>query len=209
MRRIAALIALAALAACKPAPEAPKAVEPKPLSWTGTAIVHTNTGPVEIGVETKMTPFREARSDTWLLTEGPERRRSLVVGEKGGWLEVNGERTEMPEPMWRHEKQQFAIYALMQQAIPLSATRAGESVTLGGSAPDIPSTTFRFDRGGRLIGARNVVIDPGGSPKPVNQRFRFSGRIDVAGMVWPRRIEISQREQPYFTLQIKTITVGR
>ena len=208
--KIATLLGVvAALAGCAPATEQqpePRPAALRPIAWTGTARVHAGDAVTDIGVSTRVAPFETARSETWPIAQGPGAKRTLSIGPDGGWLEQNGAREPMTIAMLRHERQQYAIYGLMQQAIPLAPVNS--SVTLGGSSPFIPATTFRFDRDGKMIEARNQVSDPAGGAEPISQRFRFIGEIMDERLAWPRRIEITHAGEPYFTLEITQLRVG-
>jgi hypothetical protein len=173
----------------------------RPLRWTGTAHVQAGEQSLAIGVSTHVVPFRSARSDNWLLSEGTGSKRAMIIEPSGGWIERSGKREPMPEAMLRHERQQFAIYGLMQMALAdkLSHVR-------GSPERDIPDTRFTFDGSGRLIEARNQVDPPTAGGK-IQQLFRFSGEVRSRGLKWPKRIEIFQEGRPYFTLEIDSFAV--
>jgi hypothetical protein len=206
MREVLAL-GVALLAGCASPeaispPPAVAAVAVRPLSWTGTARVYTADRVLALGVTTQVTPFRSARSGTWLLSEGAASTRSMIIEPHGGWLERAGKRKPMPAAMLRHERQQFAIYGLMQQAI------AGRLRQAGGTSPEIPETEFTFDAGGRLVEARNRVDDPAGGAEKIKQVFHFSGELEDKGLRWPKRIDILHNGRPYFTLELESFSVG-
>lgn len=168
------------------------------LSWTGTARIYADDRVLDLGVSTHVVPFKSARSDTWLLKEGPSTTRSMIIAPNGGWLERNGKRDAMPDAMLRHERQQFAIYGLMQMAL------AGKLTATPSNSPDVPETQFIFDASGHLAEARNQVDDPEGGGKKIRQVFRFSGQMPGSDLTWPRRIDILQDGRPYFTLELDT-----
>ena len=207
MRRIAAVAALAlGLAGCAALDAEPAAVaaasEVRPLAWTGTARVYAGDRVLALGVSTRVIPFLSARSETWLLEQGPSSKRAMIIEPDAGWLERGGKREPMPAAMLAHERQQFAIYGLMQIAISKRLARAG------GWSPDVPETEFIFDPAGRLVEARNAVVDPAGGAALIPQLFRFSGQIDGKGLAWPRRFEILQNGLPYFTLELESFSAG-
>ena len=55
-----------------------------------------------------------ARSDSWLLSDGPTKTRSLIIEPEGGWIERDGAQTPMPPAILRHERAQYALYGLMR-----------------------------------------------------------------------------------------------
>src|SRR5262245_3632749 len=64
----------------------------KELRWQGTAKIFAGNRVIEIGASTVVKPFLSARSDTWLLSDGPEKQRSLILDGEQGWMERNGQR---------------------------------------------------------------------------------------------------------------------
>ena len=184
-------------------------VKQRSLSWTGTGRVFPGGTLLELGVRTSVLPFVSARSETWILAQGPESARVMIIEPGGGWIERGGKREAMPESMLRHERQQFAIYGQMQVAIARAAAlkgRRGESIVVAGVEGISVSTEFRFDRRGVLAEARNEVDDPDGAGKRIAQIFKFSGSIGGRGLRWPRHMEIVQNGQPYFTLDLASFT---
>jgi hypothetical protein len=190
------------------APETPHAeVQEYSVAWTGTARVHAPGKEIALRVSTRVTPFVRARSETWLLSEGPSSRRTMIIGPEGGWMERDGKRQPMPEATLRHERQQYAIYGLLQIALQVGPrSRSDPSRTI--IVKDAPETRFLFDAAGRPVRAYNKVADPEGGPELIPQEFRFSGVIEDDGVKWPRRIEILQRGRPYFTLELETFDAG-
>jgi len=133
VRLLAAFAALAMAAGCAPAPQPQSASEvvQQSLQWTGTAKVFAGDRTIDIGVSTRVTPFVRARSDSWLLEQGPSSTRSRIIEPDGGWIERAGKREPMPAAMLRHERRQFAIYGQMQMA--LARAVAEGRVTIPGS----------------------------------------------------------------------------
>ncbi|QMW23287.1 hypothetical protein [Sandaracinobacteroides saxicola] len=181
------------------------------LRWRGRASIFAGPRRIEIGVSTRVIPFRAARSDSWLLSEGPSKQRSLIIEPSGGWVERAGVRTPLPDAVVRHERAQYAIYGLM---LLLPLTEAGASArpgpdpdTLMASHPDAPPTLLGFDRDARLASAANSVPDPQGKGL-VTQRFTFSGEIGDGGLRWPRRLRIDQGGRPWFDLQLTDFQVA-
>lgn len=183
------------------------------LSWQGRATIHAGGNVIEIGVSTRVVPFRSARSDSWLLSQGPASMRALIIEGEEGWTERGGVRAPMPAPMLRHERQQYAIYGLMRLLparghVVARRTEPGGRTVLTVAHPEAPVAELVFDHSGRLIEARDRVADPDGGAAEIDQIFLFSGEIVDHGVHWPRRIDILQRGQPYFTLQIDRFEVS-
>ena len=168
------------------------------LSWRGTARIHAGDQPIDIGVSTHVVPFVSARSESWLLSEGPGSTRVMTVDRDGGWMERGGRREPMPDSMLVHERQQYAIYGLMLLARRLDPSMMESIAAPPGMTavrvrhPEAPVTDMIFDGEGRLVEARNRVGDPEGGGE-IDQVFRFSGEIEDDGVRWPRRIDILQR----------------
>lgn len=207
------VLAAAMPGACVPGPAAqppaaqPPAAQPselRALHWTGTAEVYPPGRTLRLGVETSLTPFASARSDTWLIEQGRASLRSLIVTPNGGWLERGGIREAMPPAMLHHERQQYAVYGQMQLALMQTRRGApsGGTVLIRGDGQASVDTLFRFDRDGRLVGASNVVDDPQTPGATIAQQFTFSGEVRSGALRWPQRIAIAQDGAPYFLLEI-------
>jgi hypothetical protein len=178
------------------------------LHWTGQARIHDGAQVVEIGVDTTVVPFRSARSETWLLSQGPASRRAMVLDGADLFLERSGVRSAAPAAQARHERQQFALYGLML-LVPLrghlaGVTPQGELVT---RHPEAPTTTLVFDAAARLVGAENVVDAPQGDGR-IAQSIAFEERLESRGVRWPRKLSIRQDGRPYFDLALTRFDVG-
>ena len=185
------------------------------LRWQGDAAVHASGGSVEIGVDTTVVPLRWARSRSWLRSDGPDKSRTMLITEEGGWIGRDGSSEKMPAPFYAHEHAQFAIYGLMLLAPLLERgvrLRTGEAqgglLALHAEHPAAPPTLLLFEPDGRLAEALNQVPDAeGGADIP--QRFIFS-RDTVPGPVrWPRRLTLLQRGKPYFELALTRFEAAR
>jgi hypothetical protein len=183
------------------------------LRWTGVAQVFADERVINIGASTRVVPFTLARSDTWLLSDGPVRQRSLIIESDGAWTERGGVRESLPAGFAEHERQQYAIYALML-LVPLLSPRARVAAAasmdgldcLSAEHPGAPATKLCFDPAGRLAKAYNSVIAPDGKGQ-IEQRFTFTGEITARGVRWPRSIKIDQSGKPYFQMTLTTFDV--
>ena len=183
------------------------------LRWTGTAKIFAGPRIIEIGASTTVRPFRGARSDTWLLTDGPSKARSLIIEGDQGWTERGGAREPLPVSQARHEAMQYALYGLMLLT-PLREPRARFTVDearreITADYPGAPRTVLAFDSDFRLAGAHNVVPSPEAGAASIRQDIRFEGEITSAGGVrWPRKVTIDQNGNPYFELTLTTFDAG-
>lgn len=181
------------------------------LRWTGEARIHAADRTLDIGVRTRVVPFTAARSDSWLLSEGPSALRSMIIERDGGWIERGGVRSPMPAPMLAHERQQYAIYGLMLLAPLLGPAAAVELAPDNGDClvarhAKAPVTTLCFGPDRRLAGAENRVPAPEGAGE-IAQRFAFGGRLESAGVVWPQTMSIDQDGRRFFELRLSSFAV--
>jgi hypothetical protein len=176
------------------------------LRWTGTATIFAKDR-IEIGTSTTVHPFKDARSDTWLVSDGPAKTRSLIVEGDHGWTEMGGDRKPLPAAQARHEAAQYSLYSLMllsplrdpQAMITIDAIKGEIAVT----HPAAPPTVLVFAKDGSLKSARNMVPTPDGKGPPIHQVIRFEGDIVSRGVHWPRHITISQNGKPYYELKLE------
>jgi hypothetical protein len=49
------------------------------LTWSGSATVFAGDNKIELGVQSRVEPFRSAQSDTWLLSQGRATLRTLQI----------------------------------------------------------------------------------------------------------------------------------
>lgn len=178
------------------------------LRWEGEAALHVGGRDLALGVATTVVPFEWARSTSWILAEGRDKARTMVITPAAGWSERGGAVQPLPDGLVAHERAQFAAYGLMLLA-PLArdgvaiapAPAQGGLHALRVRHPRAPAATLLFEADGRLAELHDEVPDPDGGP-PVPQRFLFS-RETMAGPVrWPRRITLLQRGAPYFDLRL-------
>lgn len=183
------------------------------IGWEGAATIFAGDRRIDIGVRTSLIPFRSARSDSWLASDGPAKTNSMIIEEKAAWIERAGRAREaMPASMAAHERAQFAIYGLMLLA-PLYdegclVTPGPALNTLFVRHPAAPSTILGFDGDARLTWATNRVPSFVGDTF-IDQRFSFEGVIWDGPINWPKRLRIAQSGQPYFDLQLDKFVSDR
>ena len=83
------------------------------VSWTGKAVVHFNGQSLELGVETRVAPYGDARSASWPLAAGKTAMQAMVIEGGKGFVEAGKKREPMPDAQTAHERQQFGLYGLM------------------------------------------------------------------------------------------------
>lgn len=174
------------------------------IGWLGRATVAAGERTLLLAVETRVEPFRRARSTSWLIEAGPASARTLVIEPHGGWVEREGIRTPLPPCQVVHERQQFGIYGYLLRAL----RAAPEEAALTLREPGYPDARFRLD-GGRPSTAEYRVSAAEDGASPIAERLAFSGVIEEDGVRWPRRIAIEQDGRPYFTLDIDRLRIER
>jgi len=181
------------------------------LQWTGEALAFTPTGSNLVGVSTTIVPFRAARTDAWLIAEGPARPRTLAVEGDNGWTEQNGVRRPMSEAMLAHWKAHYALYGLMR-LVPLrdpgvSIEENAQALQITVVHPQAPRTTLAFDAEARLIGAADTIPAPDGGHS-ISQVVAFEGEITDSGARWPQFLRVSRDGRPHLELRLKTFKAG-
>ena len=180
------------------------------LTWSGTAAVFAGDKTIELGVDSRVVPFRSAQSDTWLRDSGRATLRSLQIDGDQGWMVRDGQRTPMPARMLRHEQSQYAVYGLMRlvtlrdQGVVLRMLAADGKGRRGLHIqhPSAPDADMYFNSDGRLT----YLIDSvpaGDSDATASQRFEFEGSIEGDGVRWPRILRIYQNGKPFFELRLQ------
>lgn len=183
------------------------------LKWQGRGVVHAAGRQIHIGVSTSVAPFSWAKSDSWLISEGPKSTRSMLITPDGGWDTTGGRTVPLPPGIVAHEREQFAIYGMMLLAPllkPRVVLRSPPKEEHGRDRgyrrievlhPLAPRTTLLFDGDWRLYGAENVVAEPDGEGK-IDQRFLFSSERMPGPVRWPRRMSIEHNGKLFFQLEL-------
>ena len=171
--------------------------------------MHAGERILQIGVDTTVEPFVRARSNSWLLEQGPDTVRSIVLEPGDAWLERGGVRMPMADRMRDHERQQFAIYGLMRlvdlHSPGVKLRQTGNILRV--RHPAAPDTRLLFDERATLIGAENQVPSAEDGAL-ISQRFRFASHRIVNGVLWPHNIRIDQNRRPFFELRIASFSAG-
>lgn len=180
------------------------------LTWSGSATVFSGDNRIELGVQSRVEPFRSAQSDTWLQDKGRATLRTLQIDGDQGWMVRDGKRSEMPAQSLRHERAQYAVYGLMrlvtlrQPGVALRVLPADNQGRRGLHVqhPSAPEADIYFNADGRLAYLNDDVPAPEGEGM-LTQRFDFEGGIESRGVRWPRIVRISQNNKPYFELRLE------
>jgi hypothetical protein len=162
------------------------------LAWTGTARIYSSKKIINISVDTVVEPPIRAKSISWLTEIGRSTERTLAIEGTGGTLTRDGVRTPMPQLMFQHEQQQYAIYELLRLT-PLR--RAGVALTLLPNdrsglrgvqvrRPTLPDANVWFDKDARLAMVQTIVTDPD-SGASISEEVVLSGQMEDKGVHWP------------------------
>lgn len=218
------LAGLIALPVAAHAQKRKKTKEPRitSLHWEGTSRIFVGNSHISIGVSTTIQPFGRVRSDSWLVSEGPGKRRTLVIEDNQGWTEGGGglNRITLPAQQVLHERQQYAAYAYMLEGPPEppkpKKRKKNEpepppvydpTITRQVSQDGFPPATLTFLNG--KLTYVDMVVDPPQSGPRINERFTLSGEIVSNNIRWPRQITITQDGRAYqeLTLQAFHVTI--
>jgi len=179
------------------------------LRWIGTAKTYSQGKAVHIGVETSFEPFRRARADSWILSEGRSQIRTLMLEGDQGFQVSDGRQSSLSPANLLNERQQFGAYGYLVMAG--SDWRASGRGTLRGTHKDFPAIDLRCGTDGRIVAADYLVAPPDDSTgiagKSIRQHFTFSGTVTDKGLRWPKRIAIAQKGRPFFDLSIDQLWV--
>ncbi|MDP3740271.1 MAG: hypothetical protein Q8R02_22990 [Hyphomonadaceae bacterium] len=181
----------------------------KELNWTAAGTVNAGGKTTEVEMQTIVRPFNYARTTSWPKADAKAVRMIQIEYGKA-WSVARQSWDPMPEAQSEHEVQQYALYGVMlltslkDPAAKVQETAPGKDGTrnLHVERPGAPPMDLRFDASGKLIRAANNVRDPAGGAAPIAQVAEFSGEIESNGVKWPKRISITQNDQPYFDMDI-------
>lgn len=195
------LIGFAPDAAAQKKPKKPKkGKQPvlKSLNWDGTAkIFFGDRGFIDVGVVTTVEPFVRARTDSWLVSEGPAKRRTLFVDPNDVYSLQDGKRETLPAPQALHERQQYAAYGYM--------LGLGKEVSKGPNTrrlqqPGYPPADLYYE--GDRLAMLDMTVDAPRAGAKLGERFTFTGEMVSGSVRWPQKIAILQDARPAFELTI-------
>lgn len=170
----------------------------KSVTWEGTAKIYFgDKGIIDIGVSTMVEPFVRARSDSWLISDGPTKRRTLFVEPGESYTVRDGKREDLPAQQGQHERQQYGAYGYM---LGMGSELSRGPGTRRLQQPGYPAADL-FYEGDRLAVIEMVVDPPRVGPK-LAQRFTLTGEHVSGDIRWPQKIAILQNLSPYFELSI-------
>ena len=171
------------------------------IGWAGGAEVNADGRTLRLGIDTRVEPFRRARSRSWLLEAGQASARTLVIEPDRGWVERDGKRADLPARQAQHERQQYGIYGYLLRLAP----ERRDDGRITAAMPGFPPATLTLDDAGDVAVADYAVDDPEAAGT-LAQSFAFSGWRTEAGVRWFRRMTITQAGKPFFTLDIERVT---
>jgi hypothetical protein len=119
-------------------------------------------------------------------------------------VETDGERTTLPPAQAEHERQQYAIYGYMLLALAPAEVRNGAIFT---QRPGLPPMLFLTGGATGAIRLGVYVIDSPDGDAKIEEQITFMGEHVDQGVRWPRMINITQNQQPFFTLTIDSFSV--
>lgn len=176
----------------------------KALNWTGEAkIVVAADRTITVGVKSRVEPFVRSHSEYWQPGQA-DSTRIMAIEPDTGWVEMGGKRTTLPPAQAEHERQQYAIYGYMLLALAPAEVRNGAIVTQRAGLPQM-----RFLSGGETgaIWLGTYVIDSPEGGEKIEEQIIFTGEHIDQGVHWPRTIDITQNQKPFFTLTIDSFSV--
>jgi hypothetical protein len=177
----------------------------KAIAWEGRA--HVSVGGRELDLVSRTSiemPLLFVRSTSWIAGEGPEKARTMVLEPADAWVEVADARRPCPRQLALHERQQYAIYALL---LIVQSRNPKPGSTLNIFEPPFPEIRFEIGSDGFPAAAELTVEAPESGKPDIREQLTFRGRIENKGVRWPRSIAFTQDGKPYFTLDIDTFSV--
>jgi hypothetical protein len=179
------------------------------LEWRGRATVHTGEQPLRLEGRWMVEPPERAVVTTWEADQGPSSARRLVLLGTEGFLERDGARTPMPEPMLASERDQFYLYSLIR-LVPLKDP--GVTLTLTGprsvrvERAGRPTVEMTFDGAGGLDRLKADVHDPH-SAGTLAETVTFEGLVEARGVRWPYRMAVALGGAPFLDLELTALAV--
>jgi hypothetical protein len=184
------------------------------LGWHGTATINASGRIVRIEGDWRIEPPDRAHIATFEVEKGPTWTRSLSIDGDKGWTTREGNSLVLPEMFVRNERDQFYLYWLarlvpmlenefrLTPVDPDEQGRTGFRVERDGRR----DATLYFTSDARLARIVTTITDPTNG-RNLSQELRFGGHISASGIVWPRRIQVVQKETIFFDLELSSLQV--
>lgn len=180
------------------------------FAWHGNATIHAARGQtIRIEGEWRVEPPDRAIVETFIVEQGPSGTRSMGIDNGRGWWRIGGVEQPMDAATLSNERDQFYLYHVLRLApllgaeytlTPLPAdadARSGLRVRREGRR----DVALYFERDHRIGRLTTTVLHPG-LKVDVPQELRLSGTVEAGGIKWPQRIQILQRGEPFFDLEL-------
>ncbi|MEG3175003.1 hypothetical protein U1872_02085 [Sphingomonas sp. RB3P16] len=175
------------------------------LSWSGRARMLLGSVPVELMVETRIEPFARARSDSWLVTEGREAARSVMVERDSAFVVQYGAQTPLPPAQAQFERQRLGAYGYLLLAPAFVS--ASSAQRLNAVRDGYPPIALTLAADGRIATADYAIAAPDPDAAAVRQHFRFTGSVAAQGVRYPRQISVTENGRESLRLTITDFSV--
>jgi hypothetical protein len=180
------------------------------FAWHGKGTIHAAGGQtIRIEGEWRVEPPDRAVVETFVADQGPSSARSMGIDHSRGWWRVGGDEQPMDAATLSNERDQFYLYYLFRLT-PL----LGPDYTLTPLPPDADGrrglrarragrrdVDLYFDRDDRIVRLTTTVFHPG-LKTDVPEELRLVGTVEAGGIKWPQRIQILQRGELFFDLEL-------
>lgn len=193
------IIAGVAVALAQPAAALP--IRIKAISWRGRARVFQSDTILDLTIDTRIEPFRHARSKSWITSKGEASARTLVIEPTDGWLEQGSQRKSLPPTLIAHERQQYGLYGYLLRATQTWSRQHTVKMT----EPGFPSICIKLTDG--RVTAADYTVSSSENSSPLAQHFVFDGSIDRTDLRWFRHMTVFQAGQRYFELTMSDLIV--
>jgi hypothetical protein len=184
------------------------------FAWHGKGTIHAARGQtIRIEGDWRVEPPDRAIVETFIVgsgvDQGPGSTRSMGIDNGRGWWRIGGDEQPMDAATLANERDQFYLYHLLRLT-PL----LGADYTLTPLPPDAvgrPALRVRhagrrdadlyFDRDYRIVRLTTTIFHLGLKTE-VPEELRLTGTVEAGGIKWPQRIQILQRGELFFDLEL-------
>jgi len=183
------------------------------LTWTGEATVHLPGRDIHLAGTWRILPPDSALVTTYEVEKGPSTARTLVLAGTRAWLRRDTTMAPLPASFVAEERHQFYLYSLLR-VLPLldDATRltalAADSTGLRGLRVERPGrlpVDLYFTADGLISRIHTTFATESGAPGE-SQEITLDGSLWADGIRWFRRMDIRRAGQPYFELEVQSLT---